>query len=209
MDLRDYTKLGIGAGVLGTILNLGNFVTGLLKDVLNIYALILLVIIGALIIILIHYMNSSDESKDINKVGIGLVIALLLVSGICFGFTLVNNDLQSNPSGPISGSDEGNNNNSVINTTDSKENYPSDYKIVIDYDGPYTSGYGTEFTNDDFTTSGRKQIDVGQTSHIDVGAKKSDGSNEQLTLSILKGDKVVETKSTTDPYGEVIINFKE
>ncbi|KZX16777.1 hypothetical protein MBCUT_06410 [Methanobrevibacter cuticularis] len=87
--------------------------------------------------------------------------------------------------------------------------YYQDYKIVVDYNGSYTMGYGSDFTHDDTSSSGHKEFNLNQSSYINVGAKKSDGSDGKLNLSIMRGNRVIEKESTTDPYGEVIIHFKE
>ena len=88
-----------------------------------------------------------------------------------------------------------------------EESSDGSLKIKIEYDGTFTAGYGSANKNDDFTSSGSREIDLGNSTYVDVGAKKSDESSGLLKLTILKGDKVVSEKTTTDPYGEVIIHY--
>ncbi|MCL2115400.1 MAG: DUF4062 domain-containing protein [Methanobrevibacter sp.] len=81
-------------------------------------------------------------------------------------------------------------------------------KIKIEYDGEFTAGYGSHDQNDDFTATDYWEIDLGDSPYVDVGAKKSDSGNGLLKLFVLKGEKIVAEKTTTDPYGEIIIHYK-
>ncbi|MCL2311351.1 MAG: InlB B-repeat-containing protein [Firmicutes bacterium] len=82
-------------------------------------------------------------------------------------------------------------------------------KIRIEYDGVFHAGYGSANKyREGFTTKGSYYEDLGNSNYVDVGAKKDDGSSKLLKLSVLKGNKVVAEKTTRDPYGEVIINYK-
>jgi uncharacterized repeat protein (TIGR02543 family) len=87
-------------------------------------------------------------------------------------------------------------------------------RIKISYPGKFTAGYGagngTKSANkkDDFTSSGYVEINLGNSTYVNVGAKKCDNSSKLLKLSVLKGDKVVAEKITREPYGEVKISYK-
>jgi len=153
---------------------------------------ILLVFIVSVVVLGFSYFR-NDLSFNKNVVLLCVIVLVIFASvGLGFYFDGFNNSLnQSDSSG------------------DAVSNVDAGYRIVVDYDGPYTSGYGTEFDKYDFTSEGYNDFDVGNTSFINVGAKKSDGSNKKLTLKIMKGNSVVEEKTTTKPYGEVTIHFKE
>lgn len=85
----------------------------------------------------------------------------------------------------------------------------SGLKIKIEYNGKFTSGYGTNTKNrKGFHSEGYYEEFLKGASYINIGAEKSDGSNRKLTISVLKGDKVVAKKTTTHPYGEVKIYYK-
>lgn len=104
---------------------------------------------------------------------------------------------------------DSNENNISINQTNNENSQDSKYKIVIEYNGLYTAGYGSANKNDDVTTSGFNEYYLEDTNYVDVGAKKADGGNGELKISIMKGNVIVEEKTTSQPYGEIIINYKE
>ena len=94
-----------------------------------------------------------------------------------------------------------------VNDIPANEPFDGILMIRIEYDGMFTAGYGSANKNDDFTATGSQEIDLGNSSYVDVGAKKSDDSSRLLKLTILKDGVVVAEKTTSDPYGEVIIHY--
>ena len=98
----------------------------------------------------------------------------------------------------------------IINDNTSTNDIDNDeLKIVIDYNGKYTAGYGSAYSNNDVTTAGYQEYNLGKTSYVDVGAKKSDSSSNLLKITIYKGNKIVKEGSTSAPYGEVVLHYQE
>lgn len=194
--------------ILGAVI--GGIVTSIfscLIGVFNTWSIIFvaLLVIGAILLAIFLFNNSEklDKNKKILIIG---SIGVLLVVAVGTGYLLNSDD-----SADILYDETSNTTNVNTTSNDSVDSNDisasADYKIVINYDGPYTAGYGTEFDNYDFTSEGHTEFDVGNTSFINVGAKKSDGSSGKLTISIMNGDKVVEEKSTTAPHGEIKVHF--
>lgn len=82
------------------------------------------------------------------------------------------------------------------------------YVIDIDYNGTFNAGFDSETVKKEgFTSNNHVAFTLENTSYVNVGAEKADGGSGTLTLKVMKGDKVIEEKSTSEPYGEVKINI--
>ncbi|MCL2114626.1 MAG: hypothetical protein FWH29_00210 [Methanobrevibacter sp.] len=140
------------------------------------------------------------DKIDIKEI-VAIVICIVVVIGVSLYFAgFLDNDEEDT----VYGDDITDIHN---NDSPAEESSSGSLKIKIEYNGTFTAGYGSANKNDDFTSSGSREIDLGNSTYVDVGAKKSDDSSGLLKLTILKGDKVVSEKTTTDPYGEVIIHY--
>ncbi|MDL2247064.1 hypothetical protein LJB96_05560 [Methanobrevibacter sp. OttesenSCG-928-K11] len=126
--------------------------------------------------------EKATDSEGIAKLEINLNPGQYIITSSCNGYSISN----------------------IINIFDL-----SNYKLVISYNGPYTAGWGSASSSSDVSTSGYQEYNLGKTTYVDVGAKKSNGGTEALTIQIYKENQLVEQKSTNNPYGEVIINYKE
>lgn len=184
MDNLDYFPMII---LLGLIV----FIITQFAGIFNSISTILIVVTSFCFILLTGYIYKHDLGLKHSRTYLFLVIFFLVILGVIAGYAINN----------------GNSGYDLVDINSMSNSTSVNYTIVVDYDGPYTAGYGTEFSNYDFTSNGPTEFSVGNTSFINVGAKKSDGSNRKLTLSIMRGDKVIEEESTTAPYGEVKINF--
>ncbi|WP_409199910.1 hypothetical protein [Methanobrevibacter sp. DSM 116169] len=137
----------------------------------------------------------------------GILIIAAIISIGAYGYGFLNSDLTQSTNENVNTSQDIKNttNNSTKNTTDENE----DYKIVIDYDGPFTAGYGSANAHDDVTSSGHREYDLGKTTYVDVGVKKSDSSNNELKVTIYKGNTIVKEDSTSEPNGEIVLHYEE
>ena len=153
--------------------------------------------------------------KIYTKIVIIILILAIAVTGLLYFFGGFQSDVDvdnNNNATTIIDDNAGLNDSDTNKSHENKDNNnaaSSGYRIMIDYNGEYTAGYGSANQHDDVTTAGHQEYDLGETTYVDVGAKKSDGGSGELRLAIYKGDKLVEEKTTTSPYGEVIINYKE
>lgn len=90
------------------------------------------------------------------------------------------------------------------------------YIIQIDHDGEYAAGFGSEhLTKEGFTGYSFEEFDLGDTSYVDVGAKKSTDNSKAIKLKILKKrminmgsyEKIAEN-ITSAPYGNIVLNIE-
>ena len=140
-----------------------------------------------------------------------LVLVTLIAGAIYFSgmFQEDSIDVVNNTHDGDNSTDDPIDMNSSYKSENTNNTASSSYKIVIDYNGKYTAGYGSANKHDDVTTAGHQEFDLGETTYVDVGAKKSDGGSGKLRIAIYKGDKLVKEGSTSEPYGEIILSYKE
>ena len=89
---------------------------------------------------------------------------------------------------------------------------PSSYIIEIEYPGQFHAGFGSENLNrEGFTTNNIHVENLGDTSYINIGAKKDSSDSGTLTLIIKKKwllyEGIVASNSTSSPYGEVELHY--
>lgn len=90
------------------------------------------------------------------------------------------------------------------------------YIIQIDHDGEYTAGFGSEqLTKEGFTGYSFEEFDLGDTSYVDAGAKKSTDNSKAIKLKILKkrminigGYEKIAENITSTPYGNIVLNIE-
>ena len=94
----------------------------------------------------------------------------------------------------------------VFVTSDKNTSAATGTQVQINYtgswSGAYTDGSGTQSIDG----TGPKTVNVSTDSiYTSVDAQKKDGSNKELTISIIKDGKTVATKNTTAEYGVVTV----
>jgi len=94
------------------------------------------------------------------------------------------------------------NNTSSSNTSSSNASASNDVNIVVNYSGSWAVDVSGPFGYRSLSGTGDKTTSIGSvTGSVTAAARKTDGGNEVLTVSITKGGKTLASQSTSAPYG--------
>ncbi len=129
------------------------------------------------------------------KVILGLIVL------ICF--VVVSSGCTSTSDETMNDSDE-----SSSGDSSSTSSAASDLQIRVTYSGSWSGNYATDETGSDgmqkVEGTGTKTFTVtGCKSYITAAFEKSDGGSDTLTAEILENGKVIESKSTSEPFGRL------
>lgn len=123
------------------------------------------------------------------KLHIGILVLIMCLVVAASGCTTNNN--QSSNSG------SNNNTNNSGNSTNS-----SDVNIVIQYPGSWACDVSGTFGYRSLSGTGDKTTNIGAvTGSVTAAARKTDGTNDVLVVSIVKDGKTLASQSTPYPYG--------
>lgn len=94
------------------------------------------------------------------------------------------------------------NNTSSSNKSGSNASASDDVNIVVNYSGSWAVDLSGDFGYRSLSGTGDKTTSIGKvTGSVIAAARKTDGGNEVLTVSITKGGKTLASQSTSAPYG--------
>ncbi len=122
-----------------------------------------------------------------------VLLVLVVVSVVAIsGCTSTNNTTSSNTSS----------NNSISNTSSSNASASGDVNIVVSYSGSWAVDVSGAFGYRSLAGTGDQTTNIGSvTAPVTAAARKTDGGNNVLTVSITKGGKTFASQSTNAPYG--------
>jgi len=133
----------------------------------------------------------------VKKLQIGLIVLV-----ICFVVAL---------SGCISNND--NNGNSTTNLSSSNTTNVSasdNVDIVVNYSGSWAVDVSGPFGYRSLAGTGNEKNSIGNvTGSVTASARKTEGGNEVLTVSITKGGKKLASQSTSAPWGGATAVFTD
>lgn len=199
-------KYGFESFIMAILAILIAFIIIQFLGIVLISVILIVVTILCLISLSIWCIPKYDLKLQDNRTFLILVMVSLLVSGMIAGYTVNDRNSEYNfnedlniPIAPTNKYSDSGNDSLVSN----------DYKIVVDYNGPYKLFFETINTEGILSNKIPDEINVHNTPFINVRANKSDESNEKLTILIMDGETIVCSNSTTEPNGKLIINFKK
>lgn len=94
------------------------------------------------------------------------------------------------------------NTSSSDNTSSTNASSPDDVYVVIDYPGSWTVDVSGLFGYRSLSGTGNQTTNIGNiTTTVTASARKTDDSNDVLTVTIVKDGKTLASQSTPYPYG--------
>ncbi|MCE5215088.1 MAG: hypothetical protein LLF83_10275 [Methanobacterium sp.] len=95
-----------------------------------------------------------------------------------------------------------NNSTSSNNTSSSNASASNEISIVVSYTGSWAVDVSGPFGYRSLSGTGDQTTNIGSaTGSVTAAARKTDGGNGVLTVSITKGGKTLASQSTSYPYG--------
>lgn len=94
------------------------------------------------------------------------------------------------------------NNSSNSNTSNSNNSTSNDVFIVVNYSGSWAVDVSGPFGYRSLSGTGDQSNNIGSvTGSVTAAARKTEGGNGVLTVSITKGGKTIASQSTSAPWG--------
>lgn len=105
-------------------------------------------------------------------------------------------------SGCTSSNTNSSNNSSSSNTSISNASASNDVNVVVSYSGSWAVDVSGPFGYRSLAGTGDQTNNIGSvTGSVTAAARKTDGGNGVLTVSITKAGKTLASQSTSAPYG--------
>ena len=124
------------------------------------------------------------------KVHIGILVLIMCLVVAASGCT--SNNKQNSTSGS----------NNTTNTSSGNATNSSDVNVVIQYPGSWACDVSGTFGYRSLSGTGDKTTDIGSvTGALTAAARKTDNTNDELTVSITKDGKTLASQSISTPYG--------
>ena len=124
------------------------------------------------------------------KLQICLLVVVIIAIVALSGCTSSNNSSNNSSS----------NNSSSSNVSNASA--AGDVTVVVSYSGPWAVDVSGPFGHSSFSGTGEQTNNIGSvTGSVTAAARKTDGSNGVLTVSIIKNGKTLASQSTNAPYG--------
>ena len=93
-------------------------------------------------------------------------------------------------------------NNSSNSNSSSSNSSSNDVNVVVNYSGSWAVDVSGPFGYRSFSGTGDQTNNIGSvTGSVTAAARKTDGGNGVLTVSIVKNGKTLASQSTSAPYG--------
>lgn len=132
-------------------------------------------------------MIRSDSIKKLQIVLLVLIVAFVVAISGC---TSETNNTTSNTT----------TNTSDSNTTSNSTS--GDVSIAVSYDGVWAVDVSGPFGYRSISGEGDKTTNIGSVEvPVTASARKTEGDDKVLTVSIIKDGRTIASQSTSDPYG--------
>jgi hypothetical protein len=96
----------------------------------------------------------------------------------------------------------------IIMTITSCQDHDTIGKIVIEYDGSWTSVITQKHSETNVIGSGKREFKYENPDFLKASVTKQDASNNKLTVYIYEDERIVSADYTKDPSGNVSIEYE-
>ncbi len=140
------------------------------------------------------------------KISKEILLGVILVCFIVAASGCISSDNTSNNN--TSSDNTSSDNTSSDNTSSDDKSSSDDVTIYVKYSGEWAADVSGEFGYRSLSGTGNEKNNLGSVSGpISVTARKTEGGNGILSVSIMKGKKTLSSASTSSPWGAATATF--